>query len=115
MGLILCRQGRFDEAIPRLEKALAGGFEPAEAHRALGRALAGKGRFAEAIPHFEAVAKPDDPLALGALSSIYASVGRLEDALRTARQGLLAATERNDRDLIQAFNASIALYEKAQH
>jgi tetratricopeptide (TPR) repeat protein len=113
LGLILARQGRFDEAIPHLEKALAGGFDPLETHRALGRALAAKGRFAEAIPHFEAVAKPDDPLALGALSSIYASVGRMQDALRTARQGLAVATQRNDRDLIQAFNASISLYEKA--
>jgi len=113
MGLILARQGRFDEAIPHLQKALAGGFESVEAHRALGRALAAKGRFAEALPHFEAVAKPDDPLALGALSSIYASVGRFEDALRAARQGLAVAARRNDRDLIQALKDSIALYEKA--
>jgi tetratricopeptide (TPR) repeat protein len=114
LGLILARQGRFDEAIPHLEKALAGGFESAEAHLVLGRALAGKGRFEEAIPHFEAVAKTDDPLVLGVLSSIYARVGRLEDALRAARQGLALATQRNDRDLIEAFNSSIALYEKAQ-
>jgi hypothetical protein len=37
----------------------------------------------------------------------------MQDALRTARQGLAVATQRNDRDLIQAFNASISLYEKA--
>ncbi len=89
------------------------GSTSADVHRALGRALAGKGRFDEAIPHFEAVAKSDDPLALGALSSVYARVGRLEDALRAARQGLALATQRNDRDLIQAFNNSISLYEKA--
>jgi tetratricopeptide (TPR) repeat protein len=113
LGLILARQGRFDEAIPHLEKALAGGFESTEAHLVLGRALAAKGRFEEAIIHFEAVAKTDDPLVLGALSSLYARVGRLTDALRTARQGLALATQRNDRDLIEAFNGSIALYEKA--
>jgi tetratricopeptide (TPR) repeat protein len=113
LGLILSRQGRFDEAIPHLEKALAGGFDPENVHRALGRALAGKGRFDEAIPQFEAVAKSDDPLALGALSSVYAKVGRLEDALRAARQGLALATQRNDRYLIQAFHNSISLYEKA--
>ena len=114
MGLILSRQGRFVEAIPHLEKALAGGFDSLEAHRALGRALAGQGRFSEAIPHFEAVAKSGDPVALGALSSVYASVGRLEDALRAARQGLAVATERHDGDLIQALNSSILLYEKAR-
>ena len=113
LGLILSRQGRYDEAIPHLEKALAGGFESGEAHLALGRALAERGRFDEAIPHFEEVAKTDDPLALGALSSLYARVGRLADALRTARQGLALATQRNDRDLIEAFNNSISLYEKA--
>ncbi len=113
MGLILARQGRFDDAIPHLEKALAGGFDAIEAHRALGRALAAKGRFADALPHFEAVAKPDDALSLGALSSVYASLGRFQDALRAARQGLAVATTRNDRDLIQALNSSIALYEKA--
>jgi tetratricopeptide (TPR) repeat protein len=115
MGLILARQGRFDEAIPHLEKALAGGFESLEAHRALGRALAGKGQYAAAIPHFEAVAKSGDPIALGVLSSVYASVGRLDDALRTARQGLSVATERHDQDLMRAFSDSIALYEKAAH
>jgi tetratricopeptide (TPR) repeat protein len=113
LGLILSRQGRFDEAIPHLEKALAGGFDSPDVRRALGRALAGKGRFAEAIPQFEAVASSDDPVSLGALSSIYAKVGRMEDALRAARQGLAVATQRNDRDLIQAFNSSISLYEKA--
>jgi tetratricopeptide (TPR) repeat protein len=113
MGLILARQGRFDDAIPHLEKALAGGFDAIETHRALGRALAAKGRFADALPHFEAVAKTDDALSLGALSSVYASLGRFQDALRAARQGLAAATTRNDRDLIQALNSSIALYEKA--
>jgi tetratricopeptide (TPR) repeat protein len=113
LGLILSRQGRYDEAIPHLEKALAGGFESGEAHLALGRALAERGRFDEAIPHFEEVAKTGDPLALGALSSLYARVGRLADALRTARQGLAVATQRNDRDLIEAFNNSISLYEKA--
>jgi len=113
LGLILSRQGRFDEAIPHLEKALAGGFESNDAHLALGRALVGKERFDEAIPHFEIVAKAGDPLVLGALSSIYARVGRLADALRSAREGLALATQRNDRDLIEAFNSSIALYEKA--
>ena len=113
LGLILSRQGRYDEAIPHLEKALAGGFESAEAHLALGRALAERGRFDEAIPHFEEVAKTDDPLALGALSSLYARVGRLADALRTAKQGLALATQRNNRDLIEAFKSSISLYEKA--
>jgi tetratricopeptide (TPR) repeat protein len=113
LGLILSRQGRYDEAIPHLEQALSGGFESAEAHLALGRALAERGRFDEAIPHFEKVATTDDPLALGALSSLYARVGRLADALRAAKQGLAVATQRGDRDLIQAFNSSIALYEKA--
>jgi tetratricopeptide (TPR) repeat protein len=113
LGLILSRQGHYDQAIPHLEKALAGGFESAEAHLALGRALAERGRFDQAIPHFEAVAKTGDPLALGALSSLYARVGRLADALRTARQGLAVATQRNDRDLIAAFTGSISLYEKA--
>jgi tetratricopeptide (TPR) repeat protein len=113
LGLILSRQGHYAEAIPHLEKALAGGFESADAHLALGRALVDRERFDEAIPHFENAAKAGDPLVLGALSSIYARVGRLADALRTAREGLALATERNDRDLIEAFNSSIALYEKA--
>jgi len=112
MGLILFRQGHFDEAIPHLEKALSGGFDAAEVQRALGRALAGKGRFEEAIPHFEAVAA-SDPVTLGVLSSIYAKVGRLGDALRAAQQGLALATDRNDRDLIQALTNSISIYEKA--
>lgn len=113
LGLILARQGRSEDAIPHLEKALAGGMDSPEVHLALGRALARQHRYSDAIPHFEAVAKSGDPVILGALSSMYASAGRLDDALRAARQGLRVATERNDRDLIDAFNKSIALYEKA--
>jgi len=113
LGLILARQGRLDDAIPHLEKALAGGLDSPEAHLALGNALADRGRYNDAIPHFEAVAKNGDPTILGALSSMYASAGRLDDALRVARQGLAAATERNDKDLIDALQRSIALYEKA--
>ena len=113
LGLILARQGRLDDAIPHLEKALAGGLDSPEAHLALGNALADQGRYSDAIPHFEAVAKNGDPTILGALSSMYASAGRLDDALRVARQGLAVATERNDKDLIDALHRSIALYEKA--
>ena len=113
LGLILARQGKFDDAVPHLEKALAGGLDSPEAHLALGRALASQRRYSDAIPHFEAVAKNGDPVILGVLSSVYASAGRLDDALRVARQGLRVATERNDKDLIDAFHSSIELYEKA--
>ncbi|MGO9239410.1 MAG: tetratricopeptide repeat protein [Bryobacteraceae bacterium] len=113
LGLILAGQGHFDEAIPHLEKALAGGYDTPAAQSALGRALAGKGRFEESIPHFEAAAKGEDPVALGVLSSVYARVGRFGDALKAAQQGLALADQRHDQDLIQAFQRSIALYEKA--
>jgi tetratricopeptide (TPR) repeat protein len=113
LGLALMRTGRLDESLPHFEAAIAALPDSARLQLAYGRVLAEKGRFADAIPHFEAVAESGDPLALGALSSVYASAGRMEDALRAARQGLALATQRNDRDLIQAFQSSIALYEKA--
>jgi tetratricopeptide (TPR) repeat protein len=83
MGLILSGQGRYDEAIPHLEKALSGGFDSAEANRALGRALAGKGRIDEALPYFEkALATMPESIELHYyIGRILSARGRAQDSI----------------------------------
>src|SRR5881409_977088 len=52
-GALLVKQGRIDEALVALNKAVALDPKEFEAHWALGRALALKERFAEAVESFQ--------------------------------------------------------------
>ena len=108
----LLERGRFDEAIPHFEKAVAGDPNSPQLQFQFGRLLATRGRFDEAIPHLEKAAA-GDPEAAGMLAAVYAQVGRLSDAIATAREALRAAEERNRQDLVRALTASIARYEAA--
>ena len=53
LGRALLAQGKFDEAIPHLERALTRVRKRRSLHNDLGMALAEKSRLDEAIPHFE--------------------------------------------------------------
>jgi hypothetical protein len=48
------------------------------------------------------------------LAAVYAQVGRLGDALETARKALRVARERNQQELVRALSGSVASYEAAQ-
>lgn len=50
----------------------------------------------------------------GTLAAVYARLGRLSDAIETARKSQRTAQERNQTDLVQALGQSIASYEAAQ-
>ena len=110
----LAEKGRLDEAIPHFEKALASDPNSAELNFNLGRLLATRQRFGEAIPHLEKAAGSNEPVIVATLAAAYAQVGRVNDALQTARRALRLATERNDRDLARTLADSIAAYEAAQ-
>ena len=45
------------------------------------------------------------------LAAMYAEVGRFDDAARTARRGLEAATRDNDTRMAQVLRARIGYYE----
>jgi hypothetical protein len=47
------------------------------------------------------------------LAAVYAQVGRLSDALGTARKARQVAQERNQAELVRTLNGSVASYEAA--
>ncbi|HTQ56028.1 MAG TPA: tetratricopeptide repeat protein [Bryobacteraceae bacterium] len=110
----LLEKGRLEDAVPHFEKALAAQPDSPELHYYLGRLLATLGRFAEALPHLERAAAGGDPAIAGTLAAVYAQVGRLNDALTTARNALRLARERNQADLVRALTDSIAKYQAAR-
>jgi hypothetical protein len=48
------------------------------------------------------------------LAAVYAQVGRLNDALGTARKARDVAQERNQQELVRTLNGSVASYEAAR-
>jgi tetratricopeptide (TPR) repeat protein len=114
LAIALAKEGRLDDAIPHFEKAVAANPDSTVLHFYLGRLLATRGRFDEAIPHLEKAAAGGDPEIGGMLAAVYAQVGRLADALATARNALRVARERDQPELVRALSASVASYEAAQ-
>ena len=109
----LVEKGRPDDAIPHFEKAVVANPNSAQLQFQFGRLLATRGRFDEAIPHLEKAAAGGDPEVAGMLAAVYAQVGRLNEAITTARKALRSAEVRNRQDLVRALTASIARYEAA--
>jgi uncharacterized protein HemY len=103
-----------DEAIANFEKAVEASPNSPELNFYLGRLQASSGQFDAAIPHLEKAAAAGDAEVGGMLAAVYAQVGRLHDALETARKALRIARDRNEQDLVQALSASVARYESAQ-
>lgn len=114
LAIALDKAGRADEAIGQFEKAVAGSPASAELHFYLGRLLATRGNFGDALPHLELAAAGGDPAIGGMLAAVYAQVGRLKEALETARRALAAARQRHQEDLVQSLSGSIAAYESAR-
>jgi tetratricopeptide (TPR) repeat protein len=83
-------EGKVEDAVERLRKALRIRPDWWPALERLGTALVRLRRYGEAIPCFEkALAeKPDDADALAGLGVAFAETGRLEEAVRTWRRAL---------------------------
>lgn len=90
LGLAMAAQGRTDEAIGVLERALAAGSERAETEYSLGQFLAAKGRSAEAEAHLgrALTARPTFPAAWYLLGGIRAAQDRAGDAIACWRRAL---------------------------
>jgi tetratricopeptide (TPR) repeat protein len=82
-AIALAGEGKLDEAIVELSKALRLKPKFAEAHYNMGNALAGQDKLDEAIDHFsEAIRiKPDYPEAHNNLGILLARKGKLDDAV----------------------------------
>jgi tetratricopeptide (TPR) repeat protein len=117
LGVVEARANRIDEAIRHFEKAIACKPDPVHARQArlnLGLALATAQRWAEAIPHFleaDKLSGGRDPVVLDLLGSVYAELGRYEEALRAAQKALAIASQQNRQGLVEALKARIASYE----
>jgi tetratricopeptide (TPR) repeat protein len=90
LGLTMAAQGRTDEAIGVLERALAAGAEQAETEYNLGQFLATKGRTADAETHLgrAVTARPAFPAAWYQLGEIRATQNRTDDAIACWRRTL---------------------------
>jgi Flp pilus assembly protein TadD len=111
LAIALAKAGRTDDAIAHFEKAVSASPDSSELHFYLGRLLATQGRFDEAIPQLEKAFAKGDPEIGGMLAAVYAQVGRIGDALATARKALQAARERKQPELARALADSVAKYE----
>jgi Flp pilus assembly protein TadD len=114
LGTALAQQGRLDQALPHLRKAVEYSPEDANSRRNLGLALFMMGNVNEAILEVEQAVKLSrgkDATMLSLLAQLYGQAGRRPEALRTARQGLAVASQRNDRELVQELSEMIAAYE----
>ena len=114
LGTALAQRGRLDQAIPHLRKAIEYSPQDANSQRNLALALLMAGTPTEGVLVGEQAVKLSngkDPTMLSLLSRLYAETGRMTEALRTARQALALAAQRNDRDLVQELNEMVAAYQ----
>ncbi len=90
LGLAMAAQGRTDEAIGVLERALAAGAERAETEYSLGQFLAAQGKTADAETHLgrALTARPAFPAAWYQLGEIRATQNRADDAIACWRRAL---------------------------
>ena len=84
MGALLIKQGKIDEALTALKRAVTLDANSFEAHWALGRALALKENYAEAVPTFQTAVSlaPNRSDAHYQLGLALKRLGRTEEANR---------------------------------
>ena len=92
-GLALSLLGRYPEAMAELDQAIALDPNLFEAHYFSARACFAQGKLDEAARHFQRAAevKPDDCQALLVLTGVLRSLGREQDMLTAAREGVARA------------------------
>ena len=111
LAVALTRANRPDEAIPHFEKALAADPGSRDYRYNFARVLLSQGKFPEAISQLEKLSGPPDPSLLATLASAYARVGRLSDALPTAKRALDLALQQGNRELAARLERTIASYQ----
>ncbi|MDQ6808411.1 MAG: tetratricopeptide repeat protein [Verrucomicrobiota bacterium] len=83
LGVVLARQGKFEEAIAHYRQSLDDNPQFMEAHNNLGNALAGMGKWQEADGEFHVALRlrPANPEVLGNLADSYFRQGKSHEAL----------------------------------
>ncbi len=114
-GVILAREGKLDDAIAELQKAVMLAPGSAECHYNLGRAFAAASRFTDALPQFEAAAKitgNHEPAILQMLAAMYSETGNYRQAVATAQQALDLAEQQHNAQLAAALRDNLARYQR---
>jgi serine/threonine protein kinase/Flp pilus assembly protein TadD len=119
-GLTLAYQRRFDEAAQEFERAME--LDPTlyEAPWYYGRALQGEGKLERAVALYEHAAelRVDDYQALSHAATVYAGLGRREDALNASQRALRAmesALSLNPGDSRALYLGAIVLEQLGEH
>jgi Flp pilus assembly protein TadD len=119
LAMALTARGRLKEAMRHYRKVLEIKPDYADAHNDLAWLLAtcpvaALRNGAEAVHHARQANQLSDskrPGILDTLSAAYAEAGRFPEALAAARKALELAVQQNNRPLVDALRAHIALYE----
>ncbi len=92
-GLALSLLGRYPEAMAEFDEAIAVDANLFEAHYFCARACFSQGKLEEAAEHFQRAAdiNPDDCQTLIVMTGVLRSLGRTEDMLAAAREGVARA------------------------
>ena len=90
LSIVLCQEGRTEEAIWHCEQALRIKPDHAEAHNNLGMALAQLGRMQDAIGHYEQALRinPDVAMVHNNLGNALFQAGKIRDAIEHYEQAL---------------------------
>jgi tetratricopeptide (TPR) repeat protein len=96
LGMELANQGRFDEALPRLERAAAWDSADGEIHYMVAQVLVAQGKLVEAGTRYLRIAeaRPDDAQAPYRAGLAFAEAGRAADAEKALRLSLRRDPER---------------------
>ncbi|MCZ6816464.1 MAG: tetratricopeptide repeat protein [Planctomycetota bacterium] len=109
-GLRLHRVGRFGEAVPRLQQALASRPDDAQLLFKLAQSLEGIGEFDLAVEAYEraAVAAPAHAGVPASLADLQSRLGRMDEAIRFWRESLRldAGNQEVRKELVQALLAA---------
>ncbi len=106
--------GELQEAESHFRQALSLIPDDAQVHHFLGRNLAAQGRSREAVSELQEAARltrESDPEILDSLAVAYASEGRLQEAVATARRAITLAEAAGNDDLAARLRARLAVYE----
>jgi tetratricopeptide (TPR) repeat protein len=116
MGAAFSGQGKYDEAIKYLAKALELNPRYPDAHNKISLAYIQTGRYKQAIENLRQAAKlqPVRIDVLNNLAAAYAASGRFEEAVMTAQKAIDAAKAAGQEELAGKIQDRKKLYEASQ-
>jgi tetratricopeptide (TPR) repeat protein len=115
LGILLAGQGKLDEALDHLERAVQLKPDYAKAYYNLGTVLAKQRKLPEAIPQFERAVQlnPGYVQAHMTLASALTAQGKFNEAVQHLQQALSLAQAQNNPALAEAIRNQLKMYQPA--